>query len=191
MKEKHQWLNLIIVLLKPIKNIKFQSKHFLIIKKYSILSLNPQSSYYKHRNTLTFDIYEIYLFNKSGALIAENFIENNIYNQDYYKKVFPNLIQSTALCDKKRNNLINHNIYFLKQRKIITLNLGKTNVIALAVCANETKSKLVYFFLLKVIMSYLNYLKMHNCTTTYNIHSIIYETIFLSPIKNHYSLAIR
>ena len=32
---------------------------------------------------------------------------------------------------------------------------------------------------------------MHNCTTTYNIHSIIYETIFLSPIKNHYSLAIR
>ena len=40
-------------------------------------------------------------------------------------------------------------------------------------------------------MSYLNYLKMHNCTTTYNIHSIIYETIFLSPIKNHYSLAIR
>ena len=105
--------------------------------------------------------------------------------------MFPNLIQSTALCDKKRNNLINHNIYFLKQRKIITLNLGKTNVIALAVCANETKSKLVYFFLLKVIMSYLNYLKMHNCTTTYNIHSIIYETIFLSPIKNHYSLAIR
>ena len=103
----------------------------------------------------------------------------------------PNLIQSTALCDKKRNNLINHNIYFLKQRKIITLNLGKTNVIALAVCANETKSKLVYFFLLKVIMSYLNYLKMHNCTTTYNIHSIIYETILLSPIKNHYSLAIR
>ena len=101
------------------------------------------------------------------------------------------MIQSTALCDKKRNNLINHNIYFLKQRKIITLNLGKTNVIALAVCANETKSKLVYFFLLKVIMSYLNYLKMHNCTTTYNIHSIIYETIFLSPIKNHYSLAIR
>jgi hypothetical protein len=73
----------------------------------------------------------------------------------------------------------------------MTLNIGKTNVIALAVYANETKSKLVYFFLLKVVMSYLNYLKMHNCTTTYNIHSIIYETIFLSPIKNHYSLAIR
>ena len=40
-------------------------------------------------------------------------------------------------------------------------------------------------------MSYLNYLKMHNCNTTYNIHSIIYETIFLSPIKVHYSLAIK
>ena len=79
----------------------------------------------------------------------------------------------------------------MKNRKIITLNISKTNVISLAVCANETKSKLVYFFLLKVVMSYLNYMKMHNCTTTYNIHSIIYETIFLSPIKNHYSLAIR
>ena len=40
-------------------------------------------------------------------------------------------------------------------------------------------------------MSYLNYLKMHNCNTTYNIHSIIYERIFLYPIKVHYSLAIK
>ena len=34
-------------------------------------------------------------------------------------------------------------------------------------------------------------MKMHNCNTTYNMHSIIYETIFLSPIKYHYSLAIK
>ena len=40
-------------------------------------------------------------------------------------------------------------------------------------------------------MSYLNYLKMHNCNTTNNIHSIIYETIFLSPIRYHFSLAIK
>ena len=140
---------------------------------------------------MNFDIFEIYLFNKSGALIAENIIENTIYNQDYYKKVFPHLIKSTSLYDKKKNNLINHNIYFLKQRKIVTLNIATANVISLAVCTTETKSKLVYFFLLKIIMSYLNYMKMHNCNTTYNMHSIIYETIFLSPIKYHYSLAIK
>ena len=140
---------------------------------------------------MNFDIFEIYLFNKSGALIAENIIENTIYNQDYYKKVFPHLIKSTALYDKKNKNLINHNIYFLKQRKIVTLNIATANVISLAVCTTETKSKLVYFFLLKIIMSYLNYMKMHNCNTTYNMHSIIYETIFLSPIKYHYSLAIK
>ena len=140
---------------------------------------------------MNFDIFEIYLFNKSGALIAENIIENTIYNQDYYKKVFPHLIRSTALHDKRKYNLINHNIYFLKQRKIVTLNIATANVIALAICTNETKSKLVYFFLLKIIMSYLNYMKMHNCNTTYNMHSIIYETIFLSPIKYHYSLAIK
>ena len=140
---------------------------------------------------MNFDIFEIYLFNKSGALIAENIIENTIYNQYYYKKVFPHLIKSTSLYDKKKNNLINHNIYFLKQRKIVTLNIATANVISLAVCTTETKSKLVYFFLLKIIMSYLNYMKMHNCNTTYNMHSIIYETIFLSPIKYHYSLAIK
>ena len=140
---------------------------------------------------MSFDIYEIYLFNKSGALIAENYIENNINNQNCYKKVFPRLIKATALCDRKNNKLINHNIYFLQQRKIITVNFTTTNVISLAVCSNETKSKLVYFFLLKVTMSYLNYMKMHNCNTTYNIHSVIYETIFLSPIKNHYSLSIK
>jgi hypothetical protein len=32
---------------------------------------------------------------------------------------------------------------------------------------------------------------MHNCNTTNNIHSIIYETIFLSPIRYHFSLAIK
>ena len=140
---------------------------------------------------MTFDIYEIYLFNKSGALIAENIIENNINNQNSYKKVFPRLIKATASYNIKNNKLINHNIYFLQQRKIITVNFSTANVISLAVCANETKSKLVYFFLLKVTMSYLNYMKMHNCNTTYNIHSVIYETIFLSPIKNHYSLSIK
>ena len=40
-------------------------------------------------------------------------------------------------------------------------------------------------------MSYLNFMKMHNCNTTYNIHSIIYETIFFSPIRYHFSLAIK
>ena len=140
---------------------------------------------------MNFDIYDIYLFNKSGALIAENIIEIDKYNQGTYKKVFPKLIRSTVLSDKRKNNLINHNIYFLKQKKIVTLNISTTNAIALAVCTNTTKTKLVYFFLFKVMMSYLNYMKMHNCNTTYNIHSIIYETIFLSTIKNHYSLAIK
>ena len=68
----------------------------------------------------------------------------------------------------------------------MTLNIATANVISLAVCSHETKSKLVYFFLLKIIMSYLNYMKMHNCNTTYNINSIIYETIFLIHINYHY-----
>ena len=101
------------------------------------------------------------------------------------------MIKKTNSCYKNSNRLINHSIYFIKRRKIITVNISTTNIISLAVCSNETKSKLVYFFLLKIIMSYLNFMKMHNCNTTYNIHSIIYETIFFSPIRYHFSLAIK
>ena len=73
----------------------------------------------------------------------------------------------------------------------MTVNISTANVIALAVFSKETKSKIIYFFLLKVAMAYLNYMKMHNCNTTYNIHSMIYESFFLTPIKNHFSLAIQ
>ena len=73
----------------------------------------------------------------------------------------------------------------------MTVNIAKSNIISLAVYSNKTKSKLVYFFLLKVTMAFLNYMKMHNCNTSYNIHSIIYETLLLSPIKKHFSLAIK
>ena len=40
-------------------------------------------------------------------------------------------------------------------------------------------------------MAFLNYMKMHNCNTSYNIHSIIFETILLNPIINHFTLAIK
>ena len=153
--------------------------------------MDPSSTFNKRKNSLIFEVFEIYLFNKSGFLIAENINNKNIYNQQYYKKVFPSLIKATSLLDKKNNNLINHNIYFIEQRKIMTVNIAAANVISLAVFSKETKSKLIYFFLLKITMAYLNYMKMHNCNTTYNIHSIIYESIFLTPIKNHFSLAIQ
>ena len=53
------------------------------------------------------------------------------------------------------------------------------------------KSKLLNFFLLKISMAFLNYMEMHNCKTSYNIHSIIFETLLFSPIKSHFSLAIK
>ena len=73
----------------------------------------------------------------------------------------------------------------------MTVNIAKSNIISVAVFSNRTKSKLIYFFLLEIAMSFLNYMKMHNCNTTYNIHSIIYESLLLNPIKAHFSLAIK
>ena len=73
----------------------------------------------------------------------------------------------------------------------MTVNIITANIISLAVFSNRTKSKLVYFFLLKITMAFLNYMKMHNCSTSYNIHTIIFETLLLYPIKDHFSLAIK
>ena len=158
---------------------------------YSVLELYPSSEYVKSRTSLYFDIYEIFLFNKNGQLIAKNIDNKNFYNNENYKKIFSKLIKTTVLLDKKSNRQINHNIYFFNERKIMTVNITKSNIISVAVFSNRTKSKLIYFFLLEIAMSFLNYMKMHNCNTTYNIHSIIYESLLLNPIKGHFSLAIK
>ena len=155
------------------------------------MTLDPPSEYNKQKKSLMFEIYELYLFTKTGSLISENIRNKNVYNTQYYKKFFPNFVKTTALCDKNCNKAIIHNIYFLNERKIMTVNITNSNIIALAVFSNRTKSKLVYFFLLKITMAFLNYMKMHNCNTSYNVHSIIYETLLLPPIKKHFSLAIR
>ena len=141
---------------------------------YSVLELYPSSEYVKSRTSLYFDIYEIFLFNKNGQLISKNIDNKNFYNNENYKKIFSKLIKTTVLLDKKSNRQINHNIYFFNERKIMTVNITKSNIISVAVFSNRTKSKLIYFFLLEIAMSFLNYMKMHNCNKTYNIHSIIY-----------------
>ena len=138
---------------------------------------------------MIFEIFEIYLFSKTGSLIAENIINKKFYNLN--KKIIPNIVKSIIISDKKNNKAINHNIFFLNETKIMTVNIAKSNIISIAIYSNRTKSKLIFFFLLKITMAFLNYMKMHNCDTSYNIHSIIYETLLLSPIINHFSLSIQ
>ena len=138
---------------------------------------------------MIFEIFEIYLFSKTGSLIAENIINKKFYNLN--KRIFPNIVKSIIISDKKNNKAINHNIFLLNETKIMTVNIAKSNIISIAIYSNRTKSKLIFFFLLKITMAFLNYMKMHNCDTSYNIHSIIYETLLLSPIINHFSLSIQ
>ena len=103
----------------------------------------------------------------------------------------PNLVRVTANNNKKSNKLINYNVLILNNRKIITMDISTTNIISIVICSHKTKSKLIYFFLLKITMAFLNYMKMNNCDNSYNIYSIIFETFLLSPIKYHFSLAIK
>ena len=103
----------------------------------------------------------------------------------------PNLVQTIARYNKKSKKLINHNIFIIKGKKLVTVDILTSNIISIAICSNESKSKLIYFFLLKITMAFLNYMKMQNCNNSYNIHSIVYETFLLSPRKNHFYLAIK
>ena len=157
----------------------------------SVLTLNPPNEYNKTKKSFKFDVFEIYLFSKTGSLIAENIFRKNIYNFQNRKNILPNFIKTLAIQDKKKNKAINHNIFFLNEAKIVTVNIETSNIISIAICSKNTKSQLIYFFLLKITMAFLNYMKMHNCNTSYNIHSIIFETILLSPIINHFTLAIK
>ena len=143
------------------------------------------------KKSLSFEIFDIFLFSKTGALICQNSSNKTQNNNEYYKTFLPYLIKVASIIDKKSKKQINHNIFILKEKKIMTVNIANSNIISLAIYSNKTKSKLVYFFLLKITMAFLNYMKMHNCNTSYNIHSIIFETLLLCPIKNHFSLAIK
>ena len=145
----------------------------------------------QQKKSLIFEVYDIFLFSKTGALISQNSSNITKHNNGFYKKIFPYLIKTSATFDKKSNKSIIHNIFILKEKKIMTVNIDKANIISLVVYSNKTKSKLVYFFLLKITMAFLNYMKVHNCNTSYNIHSIVFETLLLSPIKYHFSLAIK
>ena len=156
-----------------------------------ILTIDSQKDNNKNTKSFIFDVFEFFLFSKSGALIAENVQNRNIYNSQYYKEIFPKLVILTTSLDKKTNRTINHNIFFFKERKIVTVNLSSSNIIALGVCSNKTKTKILFFFLLKIIMAFINYMEIHSCKTSYNIHSIVFETFLLSPIKSHFSLATK
>ena len=155
------------------------------------MTLNTPSFYNMQNKFLSFDVFELFLFSKSGYLIAQNIKSKNIYNTQYYKQIFPKLVKAIVVYQKKYNRMINHNVFFFKERKIITLDFATSNIIAIGVCPKEIKSKLLNFFLLKISMAFLNYMDMHNCKTSYNIHSIIFETLLLTPIKSHFSLAIK
>lgn len=95
------------------------------------------------------------------------------------------------MINQKNKKAINYNVIFLNKIKIANVNLASSNIISIAICSQSTKSQLIYFFLLEITMAFLNYMKIHNCNSSYNIHSIVFEAFLLSPIIVHFSLAVK
>ena len=118
-------------------------------------------------------------------------MKKNFNNSHNFQRIFPNLVKNISKYEKKFKNLISHNVFFFKNKKIITTNLLSSNIILIAICSKITKSKMIFFFFFNVLIAFINYIKMHNINNTYNIHTIVFESIFLLPLQKHFALAAK
>ena len=144
--------------------------------------------------------------------IKKNSIKiKNEFNSDF---IISNLIKGIYLSDfkkKKKNEGIHYNTIFLNRIKISIVNIPATNLIALGIFSQDTKSSIIRIFLLNMIISFLNYTgekknffkskyynknnniisKMNEENFAYFLYSKIYDTFLSIPIHIHFSRIIK
>ena len=102
-------------------------------------------------------------------------------------------------------DMIHYNTILLNRIKISILNIPLTDLIALGIFSQDTKSSIIRIFLLNMIISFLNYIGEKNDffkskqfndikslnkrnNINYNIlYSKIYDTFLSIPIQIHFS----
>ena len=150
---------------------------------------------YKNEQQYFFEANPIYLYSKTDYLILEHYedlIDNNSYN--YYfniKKVLPFLIKTVCKINSKNHKDIIFNIFIYDNVTIILLDIQCTNIISIAVLSKRTNIKLIKFFLLKITLSFLNYIYNNHCSSTFSLYTKMYENFLLSPITKHFTLNIK
>ena len=133
----------------------------------------------------------------------------NEFNSDL---IISNLIKGICLSDfkkNKKNEGIHYNTLFLNRIKISIVNIPITNLIALGIFSQDTKSSIIRIFLLNMIISFLNYTgekkdffkskfhknniisKMNEENFTNFLYSKIYDTFLSIPIQIHFSRIIK
>ena len=148
---------------------------------------------YKNKQPYFFEVNQIYLYSKTGYLILQH-CEDYIYNDISYiniRKILPIIVKNLCKMNSKNHKDIIFNIFIYGNVNILMLNIKCTNIISIAVLSQRTNIKLIKFFLLKLTLSFLNYLNMNHCISLFNLYTKMYENFLISPLIKHFSLNIK
>ena len=135
---------------------------------------------------------------------------NNNFNSDL---IISRIIKGICVSDfktTKKNEGIHYNTILFNRLKMSIINIPVTNLIALGIFSQETKSSIIRIFLLNMIISFLNYTgdkndffkskkfndikslsKMNYINFTNSLYSKIYGTFLSIPIQIHFSHIIK
>ena len=167
----------------------------------------------EQKELIEFEQYYIYLYSRNGSYICNTEIKNLIKNNEEkstnnYTKIITNLIKTICSLDfkkNKKNEGIYYNSFIFKNIKIISINIPKTDLVAVGIFTKEMNSGLIRLFLLNMIISYINYqgdkkdyFKSQNFKNINSIDKInfsnfnnymyskIYDTFLSIPLQIHF-----
>ena len=176
---------------------------------------------------IEFELYEVFLYSKNGTFLCNTknkniWVNNNFYNDDAYNEdnniynnyneidtdaIISKIIKNIYVYDYKKSK--NKGIYYhsisFTGIKISIVYIPVTNLIALGIFSQETKSAITRLFLLNMIVSFINYIddkheffnskqfnelnslnKMNNDNYTAFLQSKIYDTFLSIPLQIHF-----
>lgn len=179
---------------------------------------------------IEFEQYEVFLYSRNGTFICNTKNKNiwandNFYNDTYTEEydenninnnynngidtdaIISKIIKNIYFYDNKKskNKGICYNCISFNGIKISIVNIPITNLIALGIFSQETKSSITRLFLLNMIVSFINYTgdkheffnskqynginslnKMNNENYMAFLQSKIYETFLSIPLQIHF-----
>ena len=156
------------------------------------------------------EIEENNIINDNNEVKRDSHNKNNNFNMDL---IISRIIKSICMSDfkkTKKNEGIHYNTILFNRLKMSIINIPVTNLIALGIFSQETKSSIIRIYLLNMIISFLNYIgdkndffkskkfndikslnKMNFINFTNSLYSKIYDTFLSIPIQIHFSHIIK
>jgi hypothetical protein len=123
------------------------------------------------------------------------------------------IIKNVCVSDFKKNNKnegIHYNFFIISNIKIVVINIPMTNLVAVGIFSRGTKTSIIRFYLLYMIISFINYTgdkndyfksdqikeinavsKMNNINFSNFLHSKIYDSFLSIPTQIYFGKMIQ